>query len=311
MPKRKVYRVRNRNKYNKALIQRGSINFWISKTFIQKWHAVGKSGKRGRPQNYADIAIISMLTIKTVFHLPYRATKGFMKSLALFGKLPISIPCYTTLCRRQQTLCVQLPKVNNGGPLNVVVDSTGLKIFGEGEWKVRKHGYSKRRTWRKIHLAIDADSQGIEAMECTTNNIADSQVLPRLLEQIDSPLGYVCGDGAYDAHENYVAIEKRNAKAIIPPRCNGKIKQHANNKSPPLPRDKNIRAIRKQGLKKWKQQSGYHRRSLAETAMFRLKTIFGNQLTSRKFDNQLVEAIIKCRALNFMTELGMPDSYVL
>ena len=105
---------------------------------------------------------------------------------------------YYAVPQATNALCTTAKSKQWRGPLNVVVDSTGLKIFGEGEWKVRKHGYSKRRTWRKIHLAIDADSQGIEAMECTTNNIADSQVLPRLLEQIDSPLGYVCGDGAYD-----------------------------------------------------------------------------------------------------------------
>jgi len=309
VPKRKVYRVRNWSEYNKALIQRGSINFWISEDFIRKWKAISKTGKRGRPQDYADIAITSMLTIKAVFRLPYRGTKGFMESLVQWGGLPIEIPCYTTLCRRQQALVLDLPKVSNGGPLHVVIDSTGLKVFGEGEWKVRKHGYSKRRTWRKVHLAIDADSQGIEAMECTSNDVADSEVLPSLLEQIESPLEQVGADGAYDTHGTYAIIEKRGAKAVIPPRCNGKIKQHANNKSPPLARDQNIRAIRKHGLKKWKKQNGYHYRSLAETAMFRLKSIFGDQLSSRKFENQLIESIIKCRALNLMTGLGMPDSH--
>jgi hypothetical protein len=208
-------------------------------------------------------------------------------------------------------LDLALPKVSTDGPFHVVIDSTGLKVFGEGEWKVRKHGYSKRRTWRKIHLAIDEDSQGIEAMELTSNNVADSEVLPDLLEQVENPLDQVSADGAYDTHECYDLAAKRGAKVAIPPRCNAKIKKYANNKSPPLVRDENIRAIRKHGLKQWKRQSGYHRRSLAETAMYRLKTIFGGQLSSRKFENQFVEAVIKCRALNLMTGLGMPDSHVV
>jgi hypothetical protein len=98
MPKRKVYRVRNWSEYNKALIQRGSLTFWISEDFIQKWHRVEKTGKRGHPQDYADIAITSMLTVKAVFRLPYRATKGFMESLVQWGKLPIKCSLVTARC---------------------------------------------------------------------------------------------------------------------------------------------------------------------------------------------------------------------
>ena len=190
-----------------------------------------------------------------------------MESLVIWGRLPIKVPCYTTLCRRQKKLCIDLPKINKGGSLHIVIDSTGLKVFGEGEWKSRKHGYSKRRTWRKAHVAIDVETQGIEAMELTTNDVSDSEVLPSLIEQIENPIDQVGADGAYDTHEIHNIIEDRGARVAIPPRCNAKIKKHGNNKSPPLARDQNIRAIRKHGLKEWKRQSGYHRRSLAETAM--------------------------------------------
>jgi len=229
--------------------------------------------------------------------------------LQKLGNLPIEVPDYTLICRRQKHLSILLPKINKGGNLHIVVDSSGLKVFGEGEWKVRKHGYTKRRTWRKIHLAVDADTQGIEAMGFTTNSVTDSEVLPELLNQMDKTVSQLSADGAYDTFSTYGAIEACGAKPVIPPRSNAKIRRHGNNKSPPLARDKHIRFIQKHGMKQWKRLNDYHRRSLAETAMFRFKLLFGSQLRCRKFENQFTEVAIKCRALNLMTELGMPDSY--
>ncbi len=191
----------------------------------------------------------------------------------------------------------------------VVVDSTGVKVYGEGEWKVRKHGASKRRTWRKLHLGVDEATGEILAAVVTTNDVADCEVLPQLLDGIDEEIEQVTGDGAYDTQDCYDAIDQQGASASIPPRRNAKIWQHGNRKAPPHPRDENLRRIRKVGRQRWKQESGYHRRSLAETTMFRLKTIFGGKLRRRTFDTQAVELFLQCAALNRMIQQCSPDSY--
>jgi Transposase DDE domain len=190
-----------------------------------------------------------------------------------------------------------------------VVDSTGIKVYGEGEWKTRLHGISKRRTWRKLHLGIDEATGEILAVVVTTNDVSDGQLLPDLLDQIDDPIAQVSGDGAYDQRQCYDAIQQRQAIATIPPRRNAKIWQHGKMKATRLHRDQNLRRIRQVGRKAWKRESGYHRRSLAETTMFRFKTIFGERLSSRDFDNQAVELFIKCAALNRMIQIAKPDSY--
>ena len=198
-----------------------------------------------------------------------------------------------------------------GESLHVVVDSTGLKVFGEGEWKVRQHGYSKRRTWRKLHLGVDEASGEVVASVLSTNNVGDSEVLPDLLQQVQDPIHQISADGAYDTFGCHAAIAARNASAAIPPRENACIAQHGNSNDPPLPRDEILRAIREKGMKSWKQDSHYHRRSLAETAMYRFKQLLGRTLSARTFENQSAEAFIKCTAMNRMIRLGMPDSYAL
>lgn len=186
-----------------------------------------------------------------------------------------------------------------------------MKVFGEGEWKVRQHGYSKRRTWRKLHLGIDEKTSEIVASVLTTNDFGDGEILPDLLEQIDAPLSQASGDGAYDSFENYNLLHERGAKITIPPRENAKTRQHSNCKSPPLIRDEIIRAIRQLGRAEWKKKNGYHRRSLAETMMFRFKRQFGDNLHAITFESQATEAFIKCNILNKITSLGMPSSYAI
>jgi hypothetical protein len=158
MSKKKRYRIRNWAQYNKALVKRGSLTLWFEEESIKKWHKAGKKKGRGRPPKYADIAIQCMLTLKSVFNLPLRATQGLVASLIEWLLLPIEAADYSTVCRRQKKLEIPLIKRNQNEPLHGVFDSTGLKVFGEGEWKVRQHGYSKRRTWRKLHLGIDEAS---------------------------------------------------------------------------------------------------------------------------------------------------------
>lgn len=182
-------------------------------------------------------------------------------------------------------------------------------MYGEGEWKVRTHGVGKRRTWRKLHLGVDEESGEILGAVVTTNDVADCEVLADILEQIDHSIEQVSGDGGYDTFDCYDTIAQRGAKPTIPPRSNAKIQQHTNSETQSHPRDENLRRVSQVGRKQWKQESGYHRRSLSETAIFRLKTIFGGKLRRRFFDNQAVELFLQCAALNRMIQLGKPDSY--
>jgi len=311
MSKKQAYRIRNWGHYNRALAKRGSLTVWFDEKSVQQWHNTDQCSGRGHPKIYSDASIQCMLMLKAVFRLPLRATQGMVESLIELLGLPIRAANYTTLCRRQKDLDVSIPKQPkaDGESLHAVFDSTGLKVYGEGEWKVRQHGYSKRRTWRKLHLGIDESNGDIIAAAVTTNDISDGEVLPDLLAQIEGKIYQASADGAYDDFKNHQLLEERGAKITIPPRENAKIKQHGNSNLPALARDENLRAIRKMGRKQWKKESGYHRRSLAETAIFRAKIIFGRTLNAREFENQAVEAFIRCAALNKMTALGMPESY--
>ena len=309
MKKKKLqYRIRNWKQYNKALTRRGSITFWFDEEAIQSWLNHSRSGKRGKPRTYGDACIHSMLVLKSVFHLPQRATYGMVCSLLELMQLGLPVPHPTILSRRAATLDLPLPRHTNNEPLHLVVDATGLKVFGEGEWKVRTHGVGKSRTWRKLHIAMDADSWEILASVCTTSNVSDKEVLENLLEQITEQIKQVGGDGGYDYTTCYEQIARRKAQAVIPPRRTGRL--HPKDERLEQ-RNKNLRRIREVGRKKWKKESGYHRRSLVETAMMRMKTIFGGGLSSRRFHNQATEMRVRCGALNRMTGLGMPQSYAI
>ena len=195
----------------------------------------------------------------------------------------------------------------------MVVDSTGLKLYGEGEWKMRKHGKSKRRVWRKIHLSVDSESGEIQAGAMSEAGVSDAEALTAMLVEIDQKIENFSGDGAYDMRFVYDDIQKHSpdCRIHIPPRKNARIWQHGNCKAPPHPRDENLRYIRRHGRPAWKRDSNYHQRSLAETAMFRMKTIFDDHLSTRLLSTQLTQTIIRCRALNIMTNLGMPVSYLV
>jgi hypothetical protein len=247
------------------------------------------------------------LTLREVYHLPLRATEGLVASVLAVLKVDLPAPDYSTLCRRARSLEVQLSAAAGRGPLHLVVDSTGLKLYGEGEWKVRLHGVDKRRTWRKLHLGIDHRSQQVVATAITEKEVLDRRAVPELLAQVEGRVTQVLGDGAYDYSVCYEAIHGRGAKAVIPPKARARLWGKPHTKS----RDDNVKTMRRIGLKNWKQNARYHRRSLVETAMMRLKTIFSDKLKSRTFDRQEVEARVRCAALNRMTELGMPRSYAV
>jgi len=289
-------------------IQRGSITVWFSEDSAKKWLATKEVGKIGHPSIYSENAILTTLIIRSVFRLPLRALQGFLISLTTI--LKIDLPIYTQICRRAKFLGQELSRLSEKRITDVVIDSTGLKVYGEGEWKVRQHGYSKRRTWRKLHLAVCPDSNEIIFEILTENNVGDCEICPKFLGMLPQTVECVYGDGAYDTEGCYKASAKHGFNPIIPPQRNAVL-----HKSPPKhmeARNKAILEILGLGADEaaralWKKLKGYHRRSLAETAMFRLKQLFGNNLRSRNIKNQNAEVRAKCEALNIMTRLGMPE----
>jgi hypothetical protein len=304
------YKLKNWRAYNESLVNRGSLTLWFEESQIECWHQPERSGYRGRAMIYSDVAIQCGLMIRELFQLPLRATEGFLRSLVKLLNVALQVPDYSTLCRRQQTLVVTLPRSVAQKPRHLVVDSTGLKVYGEGEWKVRQHGIGKRRTWRKLQIAVDAQSQEVVAVELTANFVGDAEVLPDLLDQLDpeEALASVAADGAYDTVQCHQAIRQRNAKALIPPRA-GAVAWPDDEDGTPHPRSVILRACAEQGEAEWKRTSGYYRRSLAETAMFRIKALFSQKLKNRDFAAQQAEAYCRVGVLNKMTGLGLPDSY--
>jgi hypothetical protein len=302
-----TYKITNWRKYNESLVQRGSITFWFNEDVIQQWHHSNDRPKAGHPFVYSDTAIECLLTLRELFQLPYRQTEGLARSLAQLMQVEIAIPDYTSLAKRAATMSVSLDVARRSGRIDVVVDSTGLKVFGEGEWKMRKHGKGKRRTWRKLHLAVNPQTQEIEAETLTENGVHDADQVEDLLGQIDAAVDAFYGDGAYDQWKVYGTLGTNNIRPIIPPRRNAKIKQHGNSSQSPLGRDEAIREIRRVGRKQWKKDVGYHQRSLSETAMYRIKSCFGGTLKNRELENQQTEARLRCKILNRFTHLGLPQ----
>lgn len=311
--KPKQYRVRNWSEYNAGLKERGSITFWLDEAVIEQWLNRQKTGKRGASNAYSDIAIETVLVIKSVYGLAGRQAVGFVASIFALMNVELAVPEHSTVSRRTKTLALDLPVLPKEGARHIVIDATGIKIYGEGEWKTRQHGVSKRRTWRKLHVAVDASTGEILAAEVSLNDKKDSQLLEPLLDAVAGDIAQVSADGAYDTRDSYDTLRKRNANVAIaiPPRKDAKIWQHGNCKQDPHPRDQNLRLIRKHGRAKWKRLTNYHRRSLAETTMFRFKTTFSATASSRLFSNQIAELKLKCKVLNKMIGLAKPDSYCL
>ena len=303
------YRVRNWSAYNAALETRGSLTLWIDEAVLSAWKNTQKTGQRGASNTYSDLAIETLLSLKSVYRLPLRQTLGLARSVFELRSIELDLPHYSTLSRRARGLNIELSVTPSAEARHVVIDSTGVKVYGEGEWKARQHGVSKRRTWLKLHIGVDEATGEILAAVVTPNSTHDGEVLPELLDEVDDEIDQVSGDGAYDQSHCYDAIDERGAKAAIPPRKDAKVWFHGNRKGPAHPRDENLRHIRKVGRSAWKQEVNYHRRSLSETAMYRLKTMFTGEVCARKIETQTTELKIECKLLNRMTQLAMPDSY--
>ena len=221
----------------------------------------------------------------------------------------LPVPDHTTLSRSLSGLDVRLPVKKKEGTRHVVCASTGVKVYGGGEWEVRQHGVSRRRTRRKLHLLVDEEGLEIVVAAGSTNPVSDGEMLPATLAEAGDQVCQVSADGVYGQRRCYGAINGVGARAAIPPRRGARIRQHGNSLSERHVRDENLRSIRKKGRKVWEKEVGYHRRSLAETAAFRYKVTFGDKLHARKIENQFTEMFIKCAVLNRMMHLGRPQSY--
>lgn len=325
------YKVRNWSEYNDALGRRGEITVWIDPDFADRWYVVfppprtdrrGRPPKRqppehhrhsGRPALYTDYAIGVVLQLGTIYHQPLRQAEHLMRSIFRLMHLSLSVPDYSTLCRRADALAIALPKrrASVTGPLHVLLDATGLKVFGDGEWKVRlTRGFGCYRSWRKFHLLVLADGE-IRAAHLDSSHRTDEAMTETLLAQEPGPIASFTADGAYDRSHVYdTLIERKVNHIIIPPRSNAKIMRHGNTQSQrPHPRDEHLRRIRQVGRRRWKEEQQYSVRSKIENTIFRLKTIFGERLHARLITHQRTEALMKAAALNRMMMLGMPQSY--
>lgn len=301
------YKTTNWSAYNDSLKRRGSLSIWFDPEMV--W-VPPPNGRRGRQQSFSDAAIQACLTLKVLFGMPLRQTTGFVQSLLRLIGLDWSVPDFSTLCRRQKTLNVSLPYRGGTGPLNLLIDSTGIKAEGEGEWNARKHGGPKRRIWRKIHIGIDEETLEVRAIEVTTSNVGDAPMLPELLNQIpaDQTIGSVTADGAYDTRRCHDVIAARNAHAVIPPRKNAKPWKPTS--AGAIARNETVNASRYLGRAIWRRWSGYHRRSRVETKMNCVK-LLGQSLMARDFDRQVAEIQIRVAVLNKYTALGIPVTEVV
>jgi IS5 family transposase len=301
------YKVRNWQQYNEGLKQRGSLNLWVNADIIELWkHRQTGARSRGGQLQYSHLAVELCLTLRKVYHLPLRQTEGFVSSIFSRSGIEVVVPDYNTLCRRSNGLKVNIRNSSSGQITDIVVDSTGLKVYGEGEWKVRRYGAGKHRTWMKLHIALDGSSQQIEAVALTTNAVDDASAAVPLMSQVNRPVKRFIGDGGYDRDKVRDMLYQRGVEQIIPPQHNARVDK----KQRPfrLQRDMTIKAIDTAGKDVWKRQQGYHQRSKAETAMFRYKTIIGGNLRSRKIEYQQTEVAIGCKILNMMLKTAKPQS---
>jgi len=298
------YRVTNWHEYDRALVARGAITLWIDEEVLAGWRATG-----GRGLPYSDAAILCALGLRMVFRQPLRQTQGFLLSLKQLLGLTIEVPHYSTFSRRAATMVVpRLTRPAGGGPLHLAIDATGLKVHGEGEWKVRTHGKDRRRVWRKLHLGVDSTTGELLAHALTPSDTHDGAELEGLLAQVEGPIDAVYGDKAYDAFDIHRAILAREARPVIPPRKGAAI-------HPPPGLKGGGRAGGGGGGRRagggggqGGRGGGCHRRARAATPTDRYKTIIGPSLKARTLPNQKAEAAVAVHCLNRLTALGMPVS---
>ena len=317
-------RIKSWTKYNQGLVNRGDFTFMINQAVLAP---VEQTGKAGHPKEYSDALILVLAAIREFTGLPFRQLVGYAKMLVgLFG---VKLPAYSTLCKRMQKLQVLLnidrARLSKQGAY-LLVDSTGLKLSGEGEWKVRKHGTSKRRSWVKLHISVDFNSEQILSYAATPDNITDGAATPSLLDSAiqETKIKQLIGDGAYGSHRLYQEVEaERGVSLLSPPHKNAKLhvkfaathpgRGGSGGKYADLVDEKGwethneyLRSCMHLGWDEWKNHVGYHKRSLVETTMWRLKSAFSSRLKSRCKANQQTEIAIRISLLNMWTNQAMP-----
>lgn len=292
-PASNKYKTTNWPSYHAALKSRGALMIWLDPAL--KW-AAEPTGKRGRNPTFSDAAIQFCLTIKCLFGLALRQATGMVESLLRLANLDWVVPDSSTISRRQKTLEVTIPARQSQGGLHLLVDSVGIKMLGEGEWKTKKHGTEYRRQWRKVHLGIDAETLEIRAIEVTDNKTGDAPMLPELMNQIPE---------SEQIKECHNAIAARGAAAIIPTRKNAQFRKE--NTAGARARNAILRATKYLGRAIWKKWSGHHRRSLVETKM-RCFKLLGERVMARDFERQVAELQVRAAILNRFTQLGTPTT---
>ena len=308
-PKYKTaYRVKNWSEYDRALRDRGDITLWISQEAIEAWTAP-KTGKRGAQPVYAAIAIETTLTLRLLFHLPLRQTEGFLHSVLRLMGLPLPCPDHTTLSRRNATVNIsRFDNRGSQGPVDLIVDSTGLKVCGQGEWHSKKHGEKHRKSWKKLHIGVDGQGW-IIASAVTDDHAQDPSQVPALLSQLDRDIDRFIGDGIYDQQPVYTAVTEHSpgARVIIPPRKDAVLSPEG--ATSPAQRDQRLVAIERDSRFHWKRTSGYYDQAHAENAFSRYKRTFGGGLRAKRNEAQEREALLGCVLLNRLRERGRPQSY--
>ncbi len=302
IPKQR-HRVTNSASYDMALRQRGSLTVWFTEAALSAWKAEPRTTRGGQPR-YSALAITTALTLRAVFRLALRQTEGLIGSiLALLG-LDLAVPDHSTLSRRAETLAFP-PQRHGSAPVHLLVDSTGLKLCGAGEWLLEKHGTRTRRSWRKLHIGVDADTGQIVAATLTTSDVDDASQVGPLLDQA-GPLASFTADGAYDQDGVYgkVARHSSTAAVIVPPRSSAVPSKTAG--TAPTQRDCHLQTICKHGRRRWQKTSGYHWRALVEADISRFKRVIGDGLRSRTDRRRETEIALAVSVLNRMLELGRP-----
>src|SRR4051795_2159978 len=299
-------RITNWAEYDAALRQRGSLTVWFTEDAIAAWHAEPRTTPGGQP-HYSGLAITTALTLKAVFRLALRQTEGLIGSVIRLLGLDLSVPDHTTLSRRAETVEGPRPRSDsNAEPVHLLVDSTGLKLCGAGEWLIEKHGTRRRRAWRKLHIGVDADTGRIVASELTPHDGDDGAQVGPLLDQVAAPLASFTGDGAYDQEGVYASVGERHPEAavIVPPRATAVPSRTA--ASEPTQRDRHLQLIAERGRRAWQKASGYTKRARAETAISRFKRVIGDELRSHTDERRATEMDVAVHVLNRMLELGRP-----
>ena len=306
IPKQR-HRVTNWAEYDAALRQRGSLTVWFTEEAIAAWRAEPRATRGGQP-HYSALAIRTALTLRAVFRLALRQTEGLIGSILGLLGLDLAVPDHSTLSPRAEALEVPKPCSRSRGPVHLLVDSTGLQLCGPGEWLIEKHGTRRRRSWRKLHIGVDAETGQILASELTASDVDDGSQVEPLLAQITAPLASLIGDGAYDQAGVYGSVVQHHpdADVIVPPRSTAVPSDMAG--STPTQRDRHLQSIAEHGRMGWQKRSGYTRRALVETSISRLKRVMGNALRSRTDRRRTTEIAIAVHALNRMLEFGCPES---